>query len=208
MAVSEAKRREVLQLLREYRAFKTAFGGAMATEDSHLRSAEYASGGLVMEGAYYDRAEVVDLKRSFDDLEAALVRLGTADRQAYYALIPPYLSDPADPSMVDDWRKKTKQIVRGRLFIVRHERAVANHDVAIELLAMDLSRTELYVKWPKRMTSQQADQIEKRNAELYETYQHLREEGRGKTRAVEEAATRCDYSRSRAFVIVGLREES
>lgn len=180
----------------------------MATEDSHLRSAEYGPGGMVVEGAYYDRAEVADLKRSFADLEDALARLRNSDREAYYALIGPYLSDPADPSMVEDWRRKTKQIVRGRLFVVRHERAVANHDLAIELLAMDLARRSLYVRWPKRMTSQEADSIEKRNQEVYETYLRFREDGMKKTRAIEEAAKIQDYSRSRVFVIVGLRDDA
>lgn len=210
MAAREAKRRDVLQLLREYRAFKTAFGGATAAEDSHLKSAEYGSGGLTLAGAYYDHlypGELRQLRESYAALDKALAFLRERDYQAYLMLIRPYLGDPADPSVVDEWRKKQKMVVRGRMFTVRHDRAMANHDLAVEVLVERLADTELYVDFPKRSTSTEAESVEKRNDALYAAYRRLTDdEGKSKTKAVKEAAALCDYTERRAWQIVGLRE--
>lgn len=73
-------------------------------------------------------------------------------------------------------------------------------------LADYLAATDLYVVFPKRMTSREEGQVERRNDEFFALYLKLREEKMGKTKAVETAAEMCGYGATRAWEIIKLRE--
>ena len=103
-------------------------------------------------------------------------------------------------SVVAEHRCKADEgLFSARLFVDRHERAV-------RLLAMFLEKERLHVVFPKRMTSREEKQVERRNDEFYSLYRRLREEGKRKTQAVEDAAVMCGYGKTRAWEIVGARE--
>jgi hypothetical protein len=91
------------------------------------------------------------------------------------SLVTPYLGDPGDPSVVFDWRRKAPRLESARLFAERHDRAV-------ETLAGYLKDHDLFVLFPKRMTSLEEKNIERRNDELYSLYRRLREGVRGRSR--------------------------
>lgn len=73
-------------------------------------------------------------------------------------------------------------------------------------LAGYLKDHDLFVLFPKRMTSQEEKHIQRRNDEFYAQYRRLREEGKKETPAVEDAAVMCGYGTTRAWEIVGARE--
>ncbi len=98
------------------------------------------------------------------------------------------------------WTKSAAQgQVTGKLFTWRHDRA-------IETLCIFLEVHDLYVVWPKRMTSMEEKHIERRNDEFFALCRRYREE-MSRNRAIETAAEHCGYSRSRGYEIVELREE-
>lgn len=122
------------------------------------------------------------------------------DFRAWMSLVTPYLGDPGDPSVVAEHRAKANEgLFSARLFVDRHERA-------LRLLTMFLEKKRLHVVWPKRMTSREEKQVERRNDELYATYRRLREDGMMRGKAIETAAEHCGYGRSRGYEIVGIRE--
>ena len=100
----------------------------------------------------------------------------------------PYVGDP---SVVADWKRKAARLESARMFAERHDRAV-------EALAGYLSKHDLFVLFPRRMTSQEEKNIERRNDEIYALYRRLREEGKRKTLADEDAAAMCGYGKTRA----------
>lgn len=196
LASSEAKRREVLQLLKDYRTWHSAFGGSMPLDETGVVDASYGPAGIVMAGTQFEDRDRKLLAQSMADLENALTILkadGHIGMTCYLLLLSPYLGDPADPSIVSGWRKSQPGAARW-------------HDLAIEKLAHYLRRVELHVVWPKRMTGQQEEQIDRRNDDFYRLYRQFRAEGQGKTSAVKNAAVMEGYSERRGWQIVGVRE--
>lgn len=193
---STVRQRQVTTLLRDYRAWHTAFGGGLPIEDSYMRGAAYGPSALIEAGVYFPRKWRPALAVSFEKLEYALTMLkndGITGRLCYLLLLAPYLGDPADPSIVTRWRKERPGLADW-------------HDLAIKKLAGYLASHDLFVIWPKRMTSQEAQQIEHRNAELFGLYKRLVDEGTNKTEAVKQAALMCGYGKRRAWEIVRARE--
>lgn len=199
---SESRKREVLQLLRDWRAFHSPFGGAMPVDETGVVDAAFGPAGYIEEGREFDRKVVPYLRESFYLLRLGLKVLRGMDFEAWGSLDAPYFSDPADPSLVADWRMKAKRPGASE----RTRKLIADHDRAIETLTELLEDADLFVVWPKRMSSQEESQIERRNDELYRVYRVLREEGKRKSRAVESAAAVCGYGERRAWEIVRMRE--
>jgi hypothetical protein len=168
----------------------------MPAEESYLASAAYGSAAFIEAGAYWPPEVREAARETYDLLEHALTLLeheGIVGRSCWLVLLSPYLSDPADPSLVARWRKEKPRLADW-------------HDLAIRKLAGYLAAQNLFVMFPSRMTSGEERQIERRNAELYTVYQEMRAEGRRKSEAVELAAEFCGYSVRRAWDIVGARE--
>lgn len=191
--------RQVTQLLKDYRAWHTPYGGGLSLDDSHMRSAEYGPAAFVEVGAYFPRKVRPALAVSFEKLEHAITLLkhspDRVDRLCYYVLLTPYLSDPADPSIVAHWRKHKPELAKW-------------HDLAVRKLARRLASHDLFVVWPKRMTSNEEKRIEERNDELYRLYSALTSEGVTKSKAIKDAALMCGYSERRAWEIVAARESA
>ena len=195
----EAKKREVTQLLKDYRAWHTAYGGAA---ELNLESmGQYGPAGMIEEGMAFESRRQRMLAETYGLLEYALILLKKDDLSAWISLIEPYLGDPADPSVVDDWRKKTEQgYISAALFIERHDRAIVK-------LAEYLKGHDLYVAWPKRMSTRQEEQVDRMNDEFFALYQRYHYEDKmSRNKAIETAAEHCGYSRSRAYEIANLRE--
>lgn len=75
------------------------------------------------------------------------------------------------------------------------------------MLAILLPGVDLYVVFPKRMTSREERQVERRNDEFFALYRRYRNvERMSRNKAIETAAEHCGYGRSRGYEIVELRE--
>lgn len=194
------REREVLQLLRDYRAWHTAFGGAMPPDESYVSAADYHSAAFLEPGLYWPREVRAAVAESYDVLEDAITLVkneGPVGFNAWLAALSPFLGPEADPSLVEHWRQ-TKPILADwcDLFV----RKVAGY------LDRAIPRVQLFVVFPSRMTSGQARRIEDRNAELFNVYLSLLGDGHRKTEAVETAAMMCGYSISRTWAVVKSRE--
>jgi hypothetical protein len=198
---SESKKREVLQLLKDYRAWHTPHGGAIPLDETGVADASYGPAGLIEAGQGFEKKHRARLRKTYEDLDHALKLLKAADHDLWIALHRPYLSDTADPSIVAEWRRKAE---RGN---EDAKGAVELHDWAVRVLAILLHGVDLYVVFPKRMTSREEKQVERRNDEFFALYRRYRDEERmSRNKAIETAAEHCGYGRSRGYEIVDLRE--
>jgi hypothetical protein len=137
---------------------------------------------------------------------------------AYAVLIDPYLSDPADASMVDDLRAKVAEIDREnerrlmakqplRVAMVSPRRFLERHDAAISWLAWYLEHVDLYVVFPRRMSETEAAKIEHQNAEIYAVFQRLRVSGLNTGDAITQTAEDFGVSQGAVERIVEFRLE-
>src|SRR5215207_8911082 len=184
----EGQERAVLQLLRDFRAFHSPFGGATPIDSTlNLESAgSYGPAGLIFAGSEFDRSDRKLLRESFEDLNVALRRLrleksvgkhpngdNISGVAAWTALVEPYLADPADPSIVDDLRSrvakldaenKQRQMLKPpkppRVALVNVCRYLERHDVAVSWLAWALRGVDLYTIESRLMSSEEDKSIE------------------------------------------------
>jgi hypothetical protein len=190
-----AKERQVLQLLKDYRSWHTAFGGSLTPEDSHMRSAAYGPAALIEQGAYWPKRWRAAARTTYEKLEHALTLLqhdGTLGMSCWLVLHSFYLGADADPSEVERLEKTRPNLKKWR-------------DLAVKKVAGYLAGHDLFVIMPSRMTSNAAKQIDLRNDEAWALYQQLRSEGRRKTEAVKTTAILCGYSERRIWEIVKTR---
>ncbi len=178
---------------------------------ANITDTAYGPAGHHEAGSSYPKKYRPGLATSYAYLEHALKLLKGYDFEAWMSLVTPYLGDPADPSVVADWREKARDIydpsgkltrrgyLSARLFVERHDRA-------IEKLSCYLANVDLRVLWPARMTNREREQVKRRNDELYEWYAEYRSSGMSRGKAIEKAGKTCGYSRRRAYEIVDLRE--
>lgn len=200
---TESKRREVLQLLKEWRSFHSPYGGAFALEDATLKDASYGPAACIETGAAYPKGQRAGLRKSYRLLDAAIeLEKRTAEGMAaWLLLLGPYFGDPGDPDIVRRWRE------------VGDER-IGWHDWFVDRLAGRLAHKDLYVVWPARMSTRQEKQIEKRHNEFYEEYQQIKAEKlkegmsqrKANKKAVDTASARCGLSLRRGYEIVQVRE--
>lgn len=171
---------------------------------------QFGPAGIIIEGMVYEKKYYHRLRTSYEFLELALKLLKLEHFELWMSLLEPYLGDPADPSVVEDWKEKSRDVWQGkklvrrgyvsaRLFLEREEKAV-------EKLAYYLRHKELFVLQPRRMTTRKPANVAERNDEFYALYKSLRADGFGKTKAVRDAAEMCEYGLTRAWDIVKLRE--
>jgi hypothetical protein len=197
-----ATRREIQQLLKDYRAFHSPHGGAFATEDSHLRTAAYGPAGLIESGMEYSPQVRAALEKSYTKLGYAVTLLNRRPDMmfAYLLLRPVYFGDPADPSIAALWREAS-------------DYRTTHHDAYVEGLWDLLKDHEMFVVWPQRMPRSEERLVEKRNDEFYAEYVQVKTEKlneglkgrRANRQAIEIAATRHGYGESRAYEIVRIR---
>ncbi len=245
----EAKRREVVQLLRDYRSWWTPYGGAAPTDGTMNleEQGSYGPAGLIQAGQAFEKKGRRLYAESYGALERALERLKAEHFESWLVLLAPYLGDPGDPALVTRWREKHRAWEAEREGIRKERRSweerrdkirkkgtartqewgeenpepervgewekghpepqlIHRHDEAVGRLAEYLATTDLYVVFPRRMTSREETEVQRRNDEFFALYQKFRDEKMGKTKAVETAAEMCGYGATRAWEIVGLRE--
>lgn len=199
---SESKRREVLQLFKDWRAFETPFGGAFALEDATMKDANYGAAGYIEPGMEYPKAVRRDLKHSYELLEHAvkLVRRTPKGRFVYQTVIfPVYLGDPADPSIADLWSPADYRRQLRDWFVDQCAGLLEDHD--------------LYPVWPERMRRTHEKMVEKRNNDFYEEYLQIKREKlneglterKANRQAIVIAAARHGYRETRAYDIVKIR---
>lgn len=192
MAVSlAARRREVRQLLCDYRDWHTAFGGAGETNLQSM--GQYGPAGFIWRGMVFDAKHRSMLEDSFCLLEHALTLLKHEEMHLWLLLLKPYTGDPGDPSIVDIWRERGSNLI-------------SHHDLAITKLAEYLQHQDLYVAWPARLKNHRPSTVKERNDEFYAFYLQLRKEGETKKGAIATAAEWCDYHPSRGYEIVRVRD--
>jgi hypothetical protein len=176
---SEAKQREVLQLLRDYRAWHSAYGGAISLDEAaNMTDTTYGPAGMVTTGAEFEPHDRKLLAESYEHLRHALTLLqndGPLGMAAWSVLLTPYLGDPADPSIVAEWRKKRPNLAEW-------------HDRAVSQLAWYLRKVDLHYVPPKIMSEQEEAAVEKQNASMYAVFQRLRVSGLKEDAALEQTA--------------------
>lgn len=212
----ESKQRDVLRLLKDYRAFHSSGGGAMPLEDTHVSSASYGPAGLTRAGRDFEPKDRRRLAGSYRKLNAALRLLRRDHFELWVPLVEPYLSDPADPSLVDHWRGQVERLdaenarIRKRNTAARKRAKrkgsqpptletektglvwtclqVERHDAAVERLAEYLRDVNLHAVAPKLMSEREEAAVERQNAEIHAVYQRLRVSGLGVTSAIQQTA--------------------
>lgn len=203
-----SKQRAVRQLLRDYRDWHTAYGGA--TEINLAAMGQFGPAGMLAEGMAFRKKDYYRLKTSYEFLEAALTLLKIEHFSLWMSLLEPYLGDPADPSVVEDWKEKAQDVWEGKKLVRRGyisaQLFLKREEEAVKKLAHYLRKKELYHVQPKRMTTRRTVNVAERNDEFWGLYKALRADGLGKTKAVNDAAQMCQYGLTRAWDIVKLRE--
>ncbi len=200
----------------------------MPLDETGVADASYGPAGLVREGAEYAQRDREALRRSIRLLRAALVLLRREDRRAWEALVNPYLGDPGDPSMVDDWRRKVAELDAENAAIraenerrrkkgrperperVRHVTArtqLERHDRAVRKLAGYLAGKRLNPVWPKLMSERERAAGEAANAQLYAYYQRVRVAGRTHRGAVAQTAVKFEVPEDAVERVVEFRSE-
>ncbi len=216
MKAFTAKEREVLQLLRDWRAWDTPFGGAASLDAVENLEAKgsYGPAGLIFAGAEFDRTDRRLLGESFGVLWHGLACLqrgksvgahnngdNISGAKAYNALIEPYLADPADPSMVENLREKVRELDRQNALrakrnkqpvvaLVQPRRHLEAHDAAVGWLASNepIRSADLHAIFAKRMSEKEEKKVENQNAEIYAVVQRLRVSGLKMADATKQAA--------------------
>lgn len=225
---TESKRREILQLLCDWRAFETAFGGARSLDETHISEAAYGPAGLILSGAQFEKKDVPGLKKSYEKLNAALRLLRREHFPEWVALIEPYLSDVADHSIVADWREKIATLDKENEAVrkLNKERAkkgrpekpekvrhvfirlqLERHDRAIKLLSDYLRNVDLYAVYPKLMSTREEAAGTAANAQVYAYYQRVRVSGRTHPGAISATAWKFTISADEVERIVEFRAD-
>ena len=190
-----SKRLDILQLLKDYRAFKTPFGGAFPIDDAaNMTDVNYGPAGFIEEGAEFEKHDRNRLAYSMDLLEEGLRHLARTNFPLWYVLKEPYLADPADPSMVDDWREKERP-------------QVMLHDKAIEELADYLKDEDLHVVYPKLLSQREEKDIEESNAAMLAFYRRLKRSGSSHNSARKQTAENYQVSTDAVQRIVDVQEK-
>lgn len=185
-----ARQAHIVQLLRDYSWWIAPFGGSSAIEEQALKNTQFGPGSVVLHasGAHLtpQQKDLLDdsyahLQRALDELERNARRPGhDGEMAAWLCLYVLYLGDPADHSILDEWRKDPDDV-----------RPVV-HDMAIAILSNSehLSGVDLWVVSPKVMTRREESRIEDTNDEVYAVFCRLK---RGSMSADAAAHQTADY---------------
>jgi hypothetical protein len=167
-----------------------------------MRYAAYGPAGYVEAGMEYSPSVRETLAKSYEDLEHAITIYKRTPRGMfnYLLLRPVYFGDPADPAIATRWRQVG-------------DYRIGAHDELVEGVADLLQDHDLFVVWPERMRRSEEKLVEKRNNEFYDEYLQVKQEKlnegmserKANKEAIEIAATRHGYGRSRAYEIVAVR---
>lgn len=181
----------------------------MPLDETGVRDASYGPAGLITTGSGFEKRDIEPLRDSFRKLNAALRILRRDHMQLWASLVEPYLSDPADPGVVADWRakldaldKENAQIRKENAYRAKKGRPakpekvalvyarlqLERHDEAVQKLADYLRDVDLWVVNPKLMSESEEAAAENQNAEIYAVFQRLRVKGLREWDAVVQTA--------------------
>lgn len=186
----EGRKREVIQLLKDYGAWHAAYGAA--GELNFESRGQYGPAGMIFKGMVFNSRERAWLEESFDLLDKALIVLKHEHFEAWLLLKRPFTGDPGDPSIIDVWREKNPGLMEWYHF-------------AITKLAEYLRFQDLYVAWPKRINSRRPANVKESNDEFYRAYQQLKKDGETNRRAIQIAGEWCKIGEARGYEIVKVR---
>lgn len=182
----------------DYRAFKTAYGGAGLLNMEAM--GQYGPAGLIYEGMAFEREDRYLMRESMVLLDHALTLLRKDYFTLWRSLVEPYLGDPADSSLIDHWREQAKRTwefekednFRGERYTMKRNIVswfhVKRHDKAIEVLAGILGKEDLYVVFAKRMSKDEEKKGEDQNAEILAVFQRHRASGMSNPHAIRQTA--------------------
>jgi hypothetical protein len=180
--VTETTTREVIELLRGWSVWHAAFGSAVSPDDAaNMVDAAYGPNGIILSGAAYfkdyPRSHVRALAESYEALDEAIEQEKKHQEGfiAWLLLHEPYLGDPGDWRVVEGWREAD-------------DHRIKRHDVFVERLRRRLKHTRLYPIWPKPLSEKEEKTIEAQNAEIYATYQRIKNAGNTHNAAVKQTA--------------------
>jgi hypothetical protein len=190
------KEREVAELLKVYADWETPGGGAPEAA-MNLESMPGYNSGFPIAGRL-SRQEKKLLSHSLENLRHALTMLRVDDYDAYSAINLAYLPDGADPSMVEDRRKKAG-------FSQSAKRFVIDHDRGIEDLAFYMRKVDLFVPWTRPRSAKEEKRIEESNAAIAADYEDLRRSGIKQDDAARRVGELHGVGRTRVLQIVEMR---
>jgi hypothetical protein len=205
-------------LLKDYRPFKSAFGGAMPLDETGVRDASYGPAGIVLTGVQFEKRDVELLAESYDTLDRALRELMRHDFQLWASLIEPYLSDIADNSVVEDWREKLEALDKEnaarrkakkpeRVALVYPRLQLMRHEKAVEWLTDHLKGEDLHVVFPKLMSERERAAGDAANAQIYAYYQRVRVAGRTHRGAISQTAVKFEMPEDAIERVVEFRSD-
>lgn len=177
-----SKQRDVLQLLKDYRAWHTPYGGAISPDESEgVAETSYGPAGYIEAGMAFEKHGRSLLAESMALLDEALGRLARENFVRWYVLREPYLDDAADSSLVDHWRAWAPQSDTCAAKLGLHDKAIAT-------LAEYLEDVDLYPVYPKLMSEKERHDMARQNAEAYAIYQRVRVAGNSERKSAEMTA--------------------
>jgi len=213
------KERQVLQLLRDYLAYFSPFGGAAPLDDaSNITEASYGPAGIILAGMAFAPIDRQRLRYSYRKLNVALGILQRDHMALWVSLVEPYLKDEADPGIVSDWRVRLAQLDAEnqrrrkakkppKVALVTTRRMLERHDKAIERLAKYLRDVDLHYLPARIMSGQEEAKTERQNAEVYAVFQRLRVSGLTQKAATELTAENFGVSTSMVERVVEFRSD-
>ncbi len=200
----------------------------MPLDDTGVIDASYGPAGLIWRGMEYGKSDRAALARSLARLRLALRVLRYEDFDAWASLVNPYLGDPADSGMVDDWRRKVAELdseneairrdnerrrkkgrpekpERVRFVFARMQ--LERHDRAIRKLAGYLKHTRLHVVFPRLMSERERAAGESANAQIYAFYERVRVAGRTHRGAIGQTAVKFEIPEDAVERVVEFRSD-
>jgi hypothetical protein len=218
--------------LRDRATYLAAFGGALALDETHLRTASYGPSGYIERGSEFrDEGNVKKLGESLAALDDALDALLKESPHLRTGLQEPYLSDPPDPGIVGHWRRELAKLDDYNAEIRSHNRLVKKgkrpgpmrtekvalvwtrtrlmrHDIAIEELAEMLEGVDLYYIPTSQMSEAQARATEHTERQMYAAYQRYRNAGSRHEMAVEHTSKQFMIPADRIETVIEFRRNT
>ncbi len=174
---------------------------------------------MILTGAEYKRRDVEPLKKSYRILNVALRLLRREHFQLWGSLIEPYLGDPADSGVVEEWRRRIaaldaenarrlKRKKPPRVALVFTRLQLERHDRAVWWLARCLKGGDLHVVNPHLMSASEEAAGEEANAQIFAYFEQVRVAGRTKAGAASAAAWKFGISEDEVWRVIEFRSEN
>lgn len=202
--MNEARERDVIQLLKNLQVFHAGFGGTPPiSETEGVTETSFGPAGFIYEGMEFrdelNKSARRDLEESLDLLEEALAELRRSNFPLYYILKDPYLQDPGDPSIVDQWRKlaPVSESCAAR---------VSMHDKAVAFLAEYLEDEDLSPFYPRLMSEKESRDVEDGNAAMLAFYRRQLRRGSSHRIALRDTAEQYKVSEDYVQRIVDVKD--